>query len=383
MPADGRIDPARLPERLQALPGVAELRAAAEGIDAYLVGGAVRDLLRGEARTDLDVAIEGDIRPLAEALGGELIEHERFQTANLRVGELDVDIARARTETYAEPGALPEVAPASIDQDLARRDFTVNAMALPLQDDPGLLDPHDGIADLRAGILRVLHDRSFVDDPTRALRAARYAARLGFELEPGTKALLHEADLSTVSEDRVVGELGLIASEEHPSRALELIAEWGLLDLGPAPRLAAALERLFDAGLGWEDFADRDRAILLAIAPAEHAARLRARAARLARHATPGSPAEVHVLAHDHAPEVLAMARAAGADWLDDYVARLRHVDLEISGYDLIDAGVPEGPAVGRGLNAALAAKLDGRVRDRDGELRVALEAAGDRGDGG
>ncbi|HEX2359528.1 MAG TPA: hypothetical protein VHH72_06900 [Solirubrobacterales bacterium] len=383
MPADGRIDPARLPERLQALPGVAELRAAAEGIDAYLVGGAVRDLLRGEARTDLDVAIEGDIRPLAEALGGELIEHERFQTANLRVGELDVDIARARTETYAEPGALPEVAPASIDQDLARRDFTVNAMALPLQDDPGLLDPHDGIADLRAGILRVLHDRSFVDDPTRALRAARYAARLGFELEPGTKALLHEADLSTVSEDRVVGELGLIASEEHPSRALELIAEWGLLDLGPAPWLAAALERLFDAGLGWEDFADRDRAILLAIAPAEHAARLRARAARLARHATPGSPAEVHVLAHDHAPEVLAMARAAGADWLDDYVARLRHVDLEISGYDLIDAGVPEGPAVGRGLNAALAAKLDGRVRDRDGELRVALEAAGDRGDGG
>jgi tRNA nucleotidyltransferase (CCA-adding enzyme) len=383
MPADGRIDPARLPERLQALPGVAELRAAAEGIDAYLVGGAVRDLLRGEARTDLDIAIEGDIRPLAEALGGELIEHERFQTANLRVGELDVDIARARTETYAEPGALPEVAPASIDQDLARRDFTVNAMALPLQDDPGLLDPHDGIADLRAGILRVLHDRSFVDDPTRALRAARYAARLGFELEPGTKALLHEADLSTVSEDRVVGELGLIASEEHPSRALELIAEWGLLDLGPAPWLAAALERLFDAGLGWEDFADRDRAILLAIAPAEHAARLRARAARLARHATPGSPAEVHVLAHDHAPEVLAMARAAGADWLDDYVARLRHVDLEISGYDLIDAGVPEGPAVGRGLNAALAAKLDGRVRDRDGELRVALEAAGDRGDGG
>ncbi len=379
MPAEPQIDVSDLTERLVALPGVAELRAAAGDQPAYLVGGAVRDLLLGEARADLDVVVEGDVRPLAEALGGELVEHERFQTANVEMGDLDVDIARARTETYAHPGALPDVAPATIEEDLARRDFTVNAMALPLAGGE-LIDPHDGLDDLRAGVLRTLHPGSFQDDPTRALRAARYAARLGFALEPQTEAELREADLSLVSEDRVVSELGRIAIEERPSTALQLVVDWGLLDLGKGPKLVAALERLFDSDPQWAEFANPFTAILLAVAPAEHALRLRARAGKLARHAPPASPAEVHVLAHDHAPEVLAIARAAGAKWLDDYADRLRHVDLEITGYDLIGEGVPEGPAIGVGLNAALAAKLDGTVTDRDGEMDAALaaiEAAG------
>lgn len=384
MSAESQIDASQLPERLRALPGMDELRAALpEGTPAFLVGGSVRDLLLGEDRGDLDIVVEGDVRPVAEALGGEMVEHERFQTANVILADHDVDLARARTETYSQPGALPDVAPARIEEDLARRDFTVNAMAVALAGDAELIDPHGGLDDLEAGLLRVLHDRSFADDPTRALRAARYAARLGFELEPHTRELLGAADLGTVSGDRVIGELGKVAVEEQPSRALELIAEWGVLDLGKAPKLTAALERLFDADPRWAEYADRDRAILLAIAPAEHAASLRGRAARLRRHAVPGSPAEIHVLAHDHSPEVLAMARAAGAEWLDDYVARLRHVDLEITGYDLIEAGVAEGPAVGRGLNAALAAKLDGEVTDWDGELRAALAAAGgESGDG-
>jgi tRNA nucleotidyltransferase (CCA-adding enzyme) len=376
MSADPQIDPSALGERLDALPGIAELRAAAGAAPAYLVGGAVRDLLRGEARSDLDIVVESDFGPIAEALGGELVEHERFQTANVLVGELDVDIGRARTETYAHPGALPDVAPATIADDLARRDFTVNAMAVPLAGEPELIDPHGGLDDLRAGLLRVLHPGSFADDPTRALRAARYVARLGFELEPETARQLRAADLETVSEDRIIGELGKIAIEEQPSRALALIADWGLLDLGTAPKLAAALERLFEADPIWAEFADRDTAILLAIAPAERARSLRGRAARLSHHKTPGSPAQIHVLAHDHSAEVLAIARAAGARWLDDFAERLRHVDLEITGYDLIEAGVPEGPAIGRALNAALAAKLDGTVTDRDGEFRVALAAA-------
>jgi tRNA nucleotidyltransferase (CCA-adding enzyme) len=376
MPAEPPIDAANLGERLDALPGIGRLREATEGKRAYLAGGAVRDLLRGEARTDLDVVVESEIGPIAEALGGEMVEHERFDTANVVFGDLDVDIARARTETYARPGALPDVAPATINEDLARRDFSINAMAVPLAGEPELIDPHGGLEDLRAGVLRVLHPGSFADDPTRALRAARYAARLGFALDPETERQLRAADLATVSEDRVVGELGKIAVEEHPSQALELVARWGLLELGTAPKLAAALERLFATDATWAEFADRDTAILLAIAPAERAHELRRRAARLSHHVPPGSPAEIHVLAHDHSPEVLAIARAAGTRWLDDYALRLRHVDLEITGYDLIEAGVPEGPAVGRGLNAALAAKLDGRVKDREGEIRVALGAA-------
>jgi tRNA nucleotidyltransferase (CCA-adding enzyme) len=355
---------------------VPELRRASERAPVYLVGGAVRDMLLGSVRADLDVVVEGEVGPLAEALGGELTEHERFETASVTLGEIEIDIARARTETYERPGALPEVHPAAIDADLGRRDFTVNAMAIAIDGKGGLIDPLGGVADLRAGALRVLHERSFADDPTRALRAARYAARLGFSLEPGTEKLLRDADLGTVSADRVVAELALTATEAVPSQALELIAEWGLMDLGSGPRLAAAIERLFAQHPPWDEFADRGTAILLAVAPGEHSARLRARAAKLAHHAAPGSPAEIQVLAHDHVPEVLAMARAAGAGWLDDYVERLRHVELEIDGYDLMAEGVPEGAAVGTGLNAALAAKLDGRADDRKAELRIALEAA-------
>jgi tRNA nucleotidyltransferase (CCA-adding enzyme) len=378
-----RIDPSKLPERLGTLPGIDLLREAiaGAGMPAYLVGGAVRDLLLGRPRADLDVAVEGEIGPLADSLGGELIdEHERFETAAVVVDDHEIDIARAREEAYERPGALPVVRPATIAEDLARRDFTINAMAVPLAGEPELVDPHGGVADLGTGTLRVLHDLSFQDDPTRALRAARYAARLGLMLEPGTERLLRLADLSTVSEDRIVGELARIAAEERPSAALKLIDHWGVLDLGSGPRLAAALEKLFEgegeSSHAWREFANRDTAILLAVAPGDGPGRLRQRAAKLANHSTPGSPAEIQVLASDHVPEVLAIARAAGAGWLDDYASRLRHVELEITGYDLVEAGVPEGPAIGRGLNAALAAKLDGSAANADEELDIALDAA-------
>lgn len=369
------IDASRLAQGLESLPGIDLVRRATTGMPAYLVGGAVRDLLLGRERSDIDVAVEGDIRPLAEALGGEIVEHDRFETAAVSVEGHEIDIARARAESYERPGALPNVVPATIEDDLARRDFTINAMAVPLAGEPELLDPHGGSEDLSARRLRVLHELSFADDPTRALRAARYAARLGLELEPGTDRLLRTADLSTVSEDRIVAELARIGIEERPSAALELVAKWELLDLGTGPRLAAALERLFESSPEWSEFADLDTAILLAVAPGDHPLRLRQRAAKLAHHSVPGTPAEIQVLAHDHVPEVLAIARAAGAAWLDDYVSRLRHVELEIDGYDLVEAGVPEGPAIGRGLNAALTAKLDGEVSGGDEELRVALAA--------
>ena len=308
------IDPSALAERLDALPGIDELRDAAAG-RRRLPGRRRRPRPpAGRGAHDLDVVVEGEIGSIAEALGGELVEHERFDTANVVLGELEVDIARTRAETYARPGALPEVAPATIAEDLARRDFTVNAMAVPAGRGGGADRPARGPGRPpgRASCASCTRG-SFVDDPTRALRAARYAARLGFDLEPETERQLRAADLSTVSEDRIIGELGKIAVEERPSAALALIADWGLLDLGTAPKLAAALERLFDSEEAWAGFADRGTAILLAIAPAERARELRGRAARLSHHSPPGSPAEIHVLAHDHSAAVLAIARAAGA----------------------------------------------------------------------
>src|SRR3954451_22837564 len=174
----------------EAHPELGTVRAAARQ-PIYLVGGAVRDLLLGRERADVDLMVEGDATALAAELGGANSEHDRFGTVKVDVEGHEVDIAGARTETYEKPGALPTVTPAaSVEEHLARRDFTVNAMAIPLQGEPRLLDPHGGKSDLEQGLLRVLHDRSFVDDPTRAIRAARYASRFGFRLEPRTERLL-------------------------------------------------------------------------------------------------------------------------------------------------------------------------------------------------
>src|SRR5829696_4809528 len=353
MHTQAAIDPAALPQRLEGLEGIEQLREAARGLSVFLVGGAVRDLLLGKRRTDIDVAVEGEIAPLAEALGGELIEHERFSTAKVSVGELELDLARTRRERYPAPGVLPEVEPATLAEDLARRDFAINAMALPLDGEPEMIDPHGGLEDLRSSLVRILHPGSFVDDPTRALRAARYVARLGFELELQTEAALRRTDLATVSQDRVTAELARVAAEQRPSAALQLVADWGLLELGAGPKVARALERLFAERSEWREFADRETAVLLAVAPGEHPARLRATAVKLAR-VEPASAARRWHLADGHPAPVLALARAAGADWLDDYVSRLRHVRLEIWGYDLLEAGIPEGPRIGRGLDAAL-----------------------------
>src|SRR5204862_5738281 len=134
--------------------------------------------------------VEGELTPLTERLGGETRAHERFATASVSVDGLEVDLAATRSETYPRPGALPEVRPASLDEDLARRDFTVNAMAVPLVGEPQLIDPHGGLGDLKRGELRVLHAGSFEDDPTRALRAARYAARYEFSLQGETAKLI-------------------------------------------------------------------------------------------------------------------------------------------------------------------------------------------------
>ncbi len=373
MPADReKIDPGVIAERLPSLPGVAALRGALQGERAYLVGGAVRDLLLGGEHPDLDVAIEGDALEVARRLGAEPVEHERFATATVDLDGTRLDLASTRAERYERPGALPEVEPAPLDRDLARRDFTVNAMAVPLAGDPALIDPHGGLDDLRAGVLSVLHPASFVDDPTRALRAARYAARLGFELEPATFELLTAADLGTVSRDRVEAELRRIAADDTAPEAFGLLARWGLagIDGGVGARLEAL--RAVLAQPGWAEIVDPADAFYSVGIPDPE---LEAGALRLSS-ASPERPSEGVALARGRLPAELAAARVAGAAWLDDYVRDWRNVGLEIGGSDLLAAGVPEGPAVGRGLAAALAAKLDGEISGREDELRVALATA-------
>ncbi len=353
----------------RAYPELEALRGA--GIPVYLVGGAVRDLLRGHPRTDIDVAVVGDPGRLAHDLGADTIaSHDRFGTAKARLDGHEVDIARARAEVYPRPGALPLVEPAAaIEDDLGRRDFTVNAMAIPLTGEPRLIDPHDGRADLERGLLRVLHPASFRDDPTRAIRAARYAARFGFVLEPETERLIHGADLGTVSADRRRAELARLAAEPSAPRGFELLAGWGLVELrAGGVALTRAVSDLLDRDL-WSAFAPRGETVTAAaLGPAGGEEDLAA--------ADPRRPSEAVELARGREPVELALARALGAGWLDRYLEEWRAVGLEIDGADLLAAGVPQGPALGRGLAAALRARLDGEAAGRDEQLAVALRAA-------
>jgi tRNA nucleotidyltransferase (CCA-adding enzyme) len=365
--------------------GARLLRAFAAGDGVHLVGGAVRDLLLERAPRELDLVVEGDVDAAAARLDGDVKAHDRFGTARVRAGGCAFDLVRARAEVYAHPGALPDVRPGSLDEDLHRRDVTVNAMALDLDGElhavPGALE------DLHAGVLRVLHDRSFVDDPTRLWRVARYAARLAFTVDEGTRALAAQADPSTVSGDRLGAELRLALQEPDPPAALKAVRELNPRYLpdrfDPRPKaLADALALLPDDGrrdlltlaactagmdagalLRWLDdmgFTAAERDVVAAASRLVTGAPLRAArtSAEIAR-AARGAPIE-------------AVALAGGENarrWIDE----LRHVRLEIDGHDLMDAGIPEGPEVGERLQRALDRKLDGEISGRDEELAAAL----------
>jgi tRNA nucleotidyltransferase (CCA-adding enzyme) len=386
------------------------LLPALEGLPpTYLVGGAVRDLLRGAGHVDLDIAVEGDARSvaraLAERLGGVAREHERFGTATVRAGHLAFDLATTRAETYDEPGTLPRVSPATLVDDLRRRDFGVNAMAIALRgDDLGhLYDPCGGLADLEARVIRILHRGSFLDDPTRLLRAVRYETRLGFRMDEDTeraaRAAIAEEAMSTVSGARVRDELMDLLAEPDVPTGIERMRELGLdralhPALDPDPRLVASAS-LGAAAIG----ADRALAALAALcsgAPEELdlwlaglqlEARDRdavSRAARVApRLATElrdreRTPSELRELLRGEPPEALALTLALGApsEPILRWVTWLSRVGLEIGGADLLAAGIPEGPAIGRALDETLRRKLDGLVAGRDEELETALAIA-------
>jgi tRNA nucleotidyltransferase (CCA-adding enzyme) len=399
-----------LRERVRRLEGMGRLLPALEGLPpAYLVGGAVRDLLRGAAAVDLDLAVEGDARSaaraLAERLGGTAREHERFGTATVRAPDLTFDLATTRTETYDEPGALPRVAAAPLADDLKRRDFTVNAMAVALAgDDLGhLYDPHGGLPDLESGVVRILHPGSFLDDPTRLLRAVRYETRLGFQMdedsERAARAALAEDALSTVSGARVRDELMDLLAEHEAPAAVERMRDLGL-DRALHPALDPDPDLIASASLGAAAIgADRGLAALAALVASAPErldpwvgglhleARDRDAVARAARagkalaaelHERERMPSELLDLLGGEPPEALALALAFGApsDPILRWVTDLSAVRLEIGGDDLLAAGVPEGPALGRALEETLRRKLDGLVSGRDVELETALELA-------
>jgi tRNA nucleotidyltransferase (CCA-adding enzyme) len=415
----------RLPaESVDLLRVVGEL-AEASGSTAYLVGGVVRDLLLRQETRDLDVVVEGDACALAKALGERLRAtvrvHEAFQTAAVSLPSgIRLDLATARTEHYVRPGALPEVAPGGLRQDLFRRDFTINTLAIRLTG-PGfgrILDFFGGRNDLLAGKIRVLHGLSFIEDPTRALRAIRFATRFDFEIARETAHLMNVARREKVfdrlSPQRLRRELEQLFSERRLATAVRMAGSFQLLTvihpgLRPTRRAWARVERaeevlgwyrlLYrrDAPLGWVIALGILAEPLDAGARGELLERLRPgrRAARILRRAPeavhriiaelaarrPFPPSRIHEVCREHPPETLLLAMAATPrervrKALALYISRLRDVRPDVRGRDLLSAGIPPGPRVAAGLDAALKAKLDGRATDREGQMEAALRAA-------
>lgn len=244
-------------------------------IPAYLVGGPVRDLLLDLPVDDLDLVFQGDAITIAERfverVSGILTRHTTFGTAKVLVeaeGEtFHIDFVTARAEEYPHPAALPVVRPSTIEDDLLRRDFTINTLALHLDQAPwALIDLYGGVDDLRAGTIRILHDRSFVDDPTRIIRGARFAGRLGFEIEPHTRAFIAAAVASNMIERttpiRILHELWLALEEPAPERVFGLLDELGVLD-HVLPGIAwTADAALLLASLASLDISSEDRRLL-------------------------------------------------------------------------------------------------------------------------
>jgi tRNA nucleotidyltransferase (CCA-adding enzyme) len=401
-----------LPESLRpVLDAVVAVSDGYEGV--YLVGGSVRDILLGERSFDVDVVVEGDAialaRALADQLGGRARTHKQFGTAVVLYGDDErVDVVTARSESYHAPAALPTVEPGSIDEDLHRRDFTINAMAVSLKGENlgQLVDPFGGREDLEAGRIRILHDRSFVDDPTRILRAIRYEDRYGFRMDDETVRLARECiatgHVGDLSGARLRDELEALLEEGDVSHAIPRLAELGAQrEIHPHVVADEEAVRLFDRlrelnkryaleipvwRLGFEALARN-------LPPAEitewlDGLHIRRPDADQIEHAIVegpriaddlgGAPADVVVAAERHDPDAPLFALAlTDSPRLHEYFDRLRGIQLEISGADLAELGVGESPRVGEILAEVRRRKLNGELEGRDAELAAARELVG------
>ena len=378
--------------------------AAQAGMQAYLVGGPVRDLLLGKTPMDVDFTVEGDASTLAAHLvtawKAQVVMRSQFLTVKLRLDGATIDLATARRERYPAPGALPQVEPSSIREDLARRDFVINAMAVALAPDRfgELLDPFGGEEDLSQGVMRVLHHESFRDDATRILRGLRYEQRLDFHFEKETEALARRDApmLETISPDRLRNEVERIFQEPAPEQVLKRAQELGVL-----PAIHPSLQwdaNLSEAAAQLQEQPEADPLVYLALLAhplTEEEAQALVRRLNMPsewervvldivrlRSALPTlqdesiRPSQVEALLKGYAPSALAAAQALEErprpkEWLECYLTRLRHVRPELTGDDLLAMGIPQGPQVGEVLEALHQACLDDEVTSREEEVAL------------
>jgi tRNA nucleotidyltransferase (CCA-adding enzyme) len=388
--------------------------ASGLGLTAYLVGGSVRDLLRGEVNLDIDLVIEGDGIAFAQSLGRELNArvktHKRFGTAVLVAGPLKFDVASARTEYYESPAALPRVESSSIKKDLYRRDFTINALAIRLDHDNfgQLLDFFGGQRDIKEKTIRILHNLSFIEDPTRAFRAIRFSERFGFKLSRQTVNLIKTAVkinlFDKLSGSRLYDELGLLFIETEPVRAVRRLAEFDLLRfIHSSLKLTATLEDTFRAIqetivwfklLFFDEKLDQSHLFLMALFEELRGPERKKAIQRL--HVPPGANSEINTGIEESKNALPRLRKASNSGIyftlkplnlltilftmakakekgqkkaISLYLTKLRSTSPELTGKDMKGMGLIPGPLFKTILKSILEARLEGKIKSREDEM--------------
>ena len=386
--------------------------AEAVGVQTFLVGGSVRDLLIGrDAIVDLDISLVGSdsqtFDRIAVVTGGTVSRRSQFTTAKLHLDDLEIDLAMARAEEYPLPGSLPVVRSGTLTEDLARRDFSVNAMAVSLSQNSwgDLFDAHRGLIDLERQSLRVLHSASFRDDPTRMLRAARYSSRLELKPTPETlDALLTSVMyLDRVTAARVRNELERALAESDPAGSMRLLCEWGVLSaIHPSLTFHAGKWKRFAAEAG--EMSPRERtAVAYAVlahglpdtdangvvarlnpeAYPRRAIRESAALGRLAASELTGCTNSQLATVLDAFTDAavfgasLATSSKLGSR-LAEYLRGHRDLRPHLTGDDLIELGLRQGPSVGGVLALLRNAWLDDEISSPDEERALAEKLIGD-----
>lgn len=386
------------PEARALLDAVVE-HASTRNLRAFLVGGTVRDLLLDREALDGDISVEGDAvglaQEVAEATTAKLAKTSEFGTATLKSGGFRLDLVTARSETYAKPGTLPKVRPSTIDDDLHRRDFTINAVAVELTGPArgDILDPTGGIPDLSAGLVRVIHDKSFQDDATRIIRAVRFATRFDFRIEESTLDLItrDRRFIDKVSGPRLRQEMTRVFAEEHSARALSQLRDLGVLRaihpaLDPNDQQLHVIHRVYQTTRSTGAFCallalDTSSTNAIALITRLSFTRKQSEAVR----AMPALRTLAPQLTHDLHPSELAkllspvpeaalLAYASIGDptvalRIRDYLDRLRTVRPILRGDDIVNLGIERGPDIADILAHLRAARLDGKVTTREDEV--------------
>ncbi len=373
----------------------------------YVVGGVVRDLILGREPVDADISVVGDAGAFSGALAGRLgaarpTESEfltfKITLGNTSEGATSIDVVTARAETYAEPAALPDVVPSSIEDDLERRDFTVNSMGISLSDSDwgNLVDPMNGLGDIMRKRIRVLHDASFIDDPTRLFRAVRYAVRLDFSIDSTTKSLIDDSlgKVDRLSGARLRNEFELMLGEPKRVEILHEAEDLGLLAaISPGLRIGSRSLEVMESGASsrFEDLLALST-FGLTQAEAEQVAK-RFDGPEMWTKTIRGNPELADLVAvldrsdirRSEVAEILDSVPlqsirayiAAGPplprrDRMIEYIDKIRFERPEITGDDLIAAGIEEGPVIGQLIDIVRRARLDGQVKTKQEELDLA-----------